>query len=512
MMAPARTAFPDGLQLLLVEDDDNIALLIRRGLERDGHRVAHCRTAADALDLLSGQSFDLALLDHYLPDMAGLDLLRTLQGRGIATPAVVATAYGDERLATAVLQAGALDYLVKDPNLAFLDEVPKRVQEAVHRYRLQQFNRLLSAAIESARDGIFLTDRQGTILHVNRALEQMSGYSRSELIGQTPGLLSRAAADATLALSQALLHQTGWQGEFSQVRKDGGHVEVSLTLSPIAESVGKVSHFVGIQRDVSERKRLERQLAQAQKMQSIGTLAGGVAHEFNNLLTGLTGYAALGLREPELPEQAREYFQQIVDLSERAASLTRQLLAFARSRPIARSRTPLDDLVRTTATLVEHSLHCQVNLNLQPAAADGTPLLVEADAGQLQQALINLSVNARDAQVPPAQPAETAPPIPVLYFRLRHQVLDKPRTAFPESVPPGDYAVVEVEDRGCGMSPDVVGRALDPFFTSKDVGRGTGLGLPVAFGIVRAHQGYLTLDSALGRGTCVSLYLPRLKT
>ena len=246
------------------------------------------------------------------------------------------------------------------------------------------------------------------------------------------------------------------------------------------------------------RKQMERQMVQAQKMQSIGTLASGVAHEFNNLLAGVTGYASLGMEDAAITPTLREFLQQILTLSDRAASLTRQLLAFARQPPLWRQSLPIEELIHATADLVRRSLRTEVELDLQ-AGPDRAPLLVEADVGQMQQALVNLALNARDAQE--GQAAK-------MTFRLRPLKLESPRAAFPEIVPPGEYVVLEVIDAGAGMAPEVLSQSLDPFFTTKDVGRGTGLGLPVVFGIVRAHQGLLTIESALDQGTTVAIYLP----
>jgi signal transduction histidine kinase/CheY-like chemotaxis protein len=286
-----------------------------------------------------------------------------------------------------------------------------------------------------------------------------------------------------------------------------------------------MTHFVGIQRDVSDRKRLERQLMQAQKMQSVGTLAGGVAHEFNNLLAGINGYASLALRESGVTGTVREFLQRVVELSERAASLTRQLLTFARKPALARQPLRVDELVRSTAELVGRTARVGLHLDLQATAPDGGPLLVEADANQMQQALVNLALNARDAVESRhavdqrAKRADEAhaeddvfrePRSPALLFRLRQSVLASELPAFPQNVPPGDYVTVEVIDEGCGMTSEVLSQAIDPFFTTKDVGQGTGLGLPMVFGIVQGHQGYLTIDSVPEKGTTVGLYLPRL--
>jgi PAS domain S-box-containing protein len=493
---------PEALQLFLVEDDDDIALVIRKSLERAGHQVTVCHTAADALIVLGHSHFHLVLLDLILPDMPGQDLLQALHREGITTPVLVVTGFGDEQKAAEVLRAGALDYVAKDPALTFLTELPKRVHECVTRYRLQHLNRLLIEALESARDGIMITDLQGTLLHVNKALEQMSGYSRQELLGETPRLFKSGAHLPAFytAMWQTILGRGFWQGELINRRKDGSLFDTSLTVSPIVDSRGALTHFVGIYRDISERKLLERQLLQAQKMQSVGTLAGGVAHEFNNLLAGIQGYAALGLREQGLTAALKEFLQFIVQLTDRAANLTRQLLAYARKPALSRQPTRMEKLVLGTADLVRHTLRLEVELKVQENGPGGEPLSALADANQLQQVLVNLALNARDAMSQPAP----------ITFSLRHLLLEGELHAFPENVPAGDYVVVEVKDRGQGMAPDVLSQALDPFFTTKDVGQGTGLGLPVAFGIVHGHQGFLTIDTEPGRGTRVGLYLPRL--
>jgi PAS domain S-box-containing protein len=486
----------------LVEDDEDVGLLIRKTLERAGHHVTSCRTAADALIVLGYGNFDLVLLDQRLPDMTGLDFLQALAREAIATPVLLVTAPGDTHLASRILRAGALDSVVKDEDHAFLIDLPKRVAESVARHRLERLNHLLSAALDSARDAILITDLQGTISYANGALEQMTGYRRQELVGQNPRLLkSQAHPPAIYAeLWRTVLSRASWQGELTNRRKDGSLFDVSLTVSPIVDGQGQLTHFVGICRDISERKLLERQLLQAQKMQSVGTLAGGVAHEFNNLLAGIQGYASLALREPGLTEPLREFLNFIVSLSDRAAGLTRQLLAFARKPALSRQPTRMEDLVRGTAELVTRTLHHEVRLEVEPRDPGGEALTALADFNQLQQALVNLALNARDAL------AEAAP----IVFRLRRALLAGERVAFPDHVPAGDYVVLEVVDTGCGMSPEVLSQALDPFFTTKEVGRGTGLGLPLVFGIVHGHQGFLTIESVPGQGTCVALYLPRL--
>jgi two-component system cell cycle sensor histidine kinase/response regulator CckA len=502
-------AMSESLRLFVIEDDPDSALLIRRHLERAGHSVTPCRSGADALIVLGHTAFDLVLLGPRLPDMGGLDFLHNLTREGISVPVLLVTQDKDAETARGVLRAGAVDYIVKDTALTFLGELPKRVSESVTRHRLEQMNRLLIQALESAGDGIILTDLHGVILKVNQALENLTGYSRQELLGQTPRLLKSSVhgPEVYARMWQTILARRSWQGELTNRRKDGSLFQVSLTVSPIVDGQGRMTHFVGIQRDITEHKQLERALLQAQKMQSVGTLAGGVAHEFNNLLAGINGYAALGLREPDAGPTLRDFLQRIVSLSERAAGLTRQLLAFARKPALTRQRTAMVELVNNTAELVGRTLYQEVVVEVPADETARRALIVEADANQLQQALVNLALNARDALL--TQPLKDDSAARPIVFRLLSAVLAGEQAGFPQQVPPGDYVVVEVEDRGSGMSADVLTQALDPFFTTKEVGQGTGLGLPMVFGIVQGHQGYLTLESAPQRGTRVRLYLPR---
>jgi PAS domain S-box-containing protein len=494
----------EALRLFLVEDNDDIAFVTRVCLERAGHEVTVCHNGTDALLVLSHSTFDLVLLDYFLPDLKGSEILQRMRQEGNRTPILMITAYGDQQLAARVLREGALDYVVRDQSSAYLAELPKHIVEAVTRHRLQETNNLLSAALESARDGVLITDLQGTVLHVNLALERMFGFGRNDLVGKNAGDIFRSEKYPRSFMDEmwkTLHDRRSWQGELINQRRDGTLLDSSLTISPIFDARGQMTHFVGIYRDITERKQMERQLVQAQKMQSVGTLAGGVAHEFNNLLAGVQGYATLALREPNVSASVREFLEFIVQLTDRAAHLTRQLLAFARKPSLMRSPIDLQKLLETTRNLVQRSMNIEVALEIE-TPPPGQAWMSLADGNQLQQVLVNLSLNARDAMAKP-QPA------PVV-FRLRHRLLRGDLPAFPQNVPAGDYVAIEVADQGGGMSPDVMLQALDPFFTTKEVGQGTGLGLPVAFGIVTGHQGFLTLASEPGRGTTIGLFLPRL--
>lgn len=515
------------LNLFVIEDDDHIALLIRRKLERASHHVKRCRTAAEAMNILHQSPFDLVLLDQQLPDMTGLELLKCLSEAAILIPVLVVTARGDEQVATRALQAGAQDYVVKDSHLEFLEELPRRVEEAIHRHRLEQVNRLLAQSMEAARDGILITDLQGVIVEVNPALEAQTGYNRGELLGQTPRLFKSGKHESEFyrQMWQTILNRQSWQGELTNRRKDGALRDNSMTISPVLDRQGRMTHFVCIQRDITEHKKLQQQYLQTQKMQSLGKIASGIAHEFNNLLTGINGYASLGMREPEVPPVLREFFANIVQLSDRAANFTRQFLTYARMPALIRRPTRIAEVLRTTLDLVRHSI--REGLTYEEPPPDEPPLWVDADANQLQQALINLAMNSCEA-LRVRSPGTFADVVnfegggeallldrhnagsALLMFRLDRENLSTPRAAFPQAVPPGDYAVITVADQGCGMTSDELSRCVEEFFTTKEEGRGTGLGLPTVKEIVEGHHGFLTLQSKSGVGTIAQIYLPRL--
>lgn len=503
-------------RIFLIEDDENMALVQRLRLERSGYEVTTCRTASDSLIVLANSHFDLVILDLKLPDMEGLALIDRFRAEQIATPVLIVTGKDDVNLATNALKLGVMDYLVKDNNMTFLYELPTRVRDAIHSHKLKEENRLFIQAMESARDGILITDLQGRIEHVNGALEQMIGFDRSEVVGKTPVLFKSGMHNKEFykEMWQAILGRQSWQGEIINRRRDGTLIDNSLTISPMVDHCGQLTHFVGIFRDVSEQKKLERQLVQAQKMQGVGTLAGGVAHEFNNLLAGIQGYAALAIREENLPTVVTEFLQNILTLTERSSQLTRQLLTFARRPTLRRVPTRIATLLKTTADLVQHSLQIDVDLNVQDEAESDGPLLALADGNQLQQVFINLVLNARDAMnsairnnTNAAGLASTIPEEIILTLRSVH--LSGALPGFPNSVPAGDYVAIEVQDNGVGMAPEILTQAFDPFYTTKGVGNGTGLGLPVAYGIITAHQGYMTVETAPEQGCCISMYLPR---
>ena len=279
-------------------------------------------------------------------------------------------------------------------------------------------------------------------------------------------------------------------------RKDGSTFWNSVTLSPIFGERGLVTHIVGIQTDVTERRRLEEQMRQAQKMEAVGQLAAGVAHDFNNLLMVINGYSELLMRglDPQIP--SREYVEAIQEAGQGAGRLTRQLLTFSRRQLVEPRILDLNGVVADTERMLRRLIGEDVLLTTHLAASMWP---VKMDPGQLEQVILNLAVNARDAM--PRGGRLT------ISTRMAHFGADELRPT--ATLGPGDYVVLTVEDTGHGMDASVRARLFEPFFTTKAAGKGTGLGLATVHGIVQSSQGGITVESEVGRGSTFCVYLPR---
>jgi two-component system, cell cycle sensor histidine kinase and response regulator CckA len=368
----------------------------------------------------------------------------------------------------------------------------KRSEEA--RWRLE-------AAIEQAAETIMITDENGQIVYVNPAFERTTGHFRSEVLGQNPRLLKsgKHGQEFYESMWQTLASGKIWNGHFMNKRKDGTLYEEEATISPIRDTSGKIINYVAVKRDVTREVMLEKQLQHAQKMEAVGTLAGGVAHDFNNLLQVVGGYTDLILLGKSAEDPDYTKFLGIKKSVENGADLVKRILTFSRKvettpRPVDLNhalKQALELLLRTIPKMIE------VHLSLTDELKS-----IRADPGQLEQIILNLALNAKDAMPEGGE----------LFFETQNVLLDETfcRTHFDSR--PGDYVLLTVSDTGYGMGKDVTDRIFEPFFTTKKPGEGTGLGLSMVFGIVKTHGGQITCYSEPGVGTTFKLYFPALKT
>ncbi len=357
----------------------------------------------------------------------------------------------------------------------------------------------LAAIVESSEDAIIGCSLAGLITIWNPGAERLFGYSAAEVIGQLTSTNARLPWPEELkALKRVRRGEFVPPFETRRRRKDGTEVHVSVSISPIRERDGRITGASLICRDVSERKRLEQQVLQAQKMEAIGQLAGGVAHDFNNLLTVINGYSDLLLNHFPSGDPMRQLLVEIYRAGERAGTLTRQLLAFSRKQVLEPKVLDLNAVVTDTQYLLRRLIGEDIILTFVPSPTAGR---VKVDPGQLEQVLMNLAVNARDAMPRGGR----------ITIETKGTTLDENSARRHLMPPAGEYAMLAISDTGCGMDDATKARLFEPFFTTKGPDKGTGLGLATVYGIVKQSGGAIEVHSELGRGTTFHIFLPQVR-
>jgi PAS domain S-box-containing protein len=355
----------------------------------------------------------------------------------------------------------------------------------------------LVAAIEQSAEAVVITNPRGDIEYVNPAFSWITGYSREEALGQNPRILKSERQDPLFyqEIWATILGGRTWKGELINRKKDGKLYTEQMAITPVRGPRGEITHFIATKQDVTERKTLEAQLQQAAKMEAVGRLAGGVAHDFNNLLTIINGYSELLLETLGSDHGARIYVSEVRNAGDRAASLTRQLLAFSRRQVLAPQVLSLNSVVANVDSMLRRLIGEDIKLRtaLEPSLGR-----VKADPGQIEQVIMNLAVNARDAM----------PAGGNLTIETANVDLDESYARSHVTVKPGPHVMLAIADTGVGMSPETMARIFEPFFTTKGLGKGTGLGLATVYGIVKQSGGSIWVYSELGHGTVFKVYLP----
>ena len=355
--------------------------------------------------------------------------------------------------------------------------------------------KLRDRAMEAVGEGILITDAavpDNPLIYVNPAFERITGYARQDVVGRNARLLQGEDTDesAIQAMHHAVKAQATYRGSMLNYRKDGSRFWNGLTISPIIDDNGSTSHFVGILSDETERIELESQLKQAQKMESLGHLTGGVAHDFNNLLAVILGNSEIlcdEIKDPALKEIA----ELIMASAEKGADLTQRLLAFGRRQLLNPQSVDLGKVVRSLSQVVGRTIGSHVTIE----ARGDTKCPAFVDRALCETALLSLVLNARDAM----------PDGGVVTIAVDTVEIDDSPSQF---LSPGEYVRVSVTDTGLGMAKDVLDRAFDPFFTTKTVGRGAGMGLSMVYGVAKQSGGHVTIESRPRMGTIVHMFLP----
>lgn len=526
--------------ILTVDDDPNNLSVVRDCLVECNYTILVAEDGESAIKRADYALPDLILLDVMMPGIDGYETCRRLKSMESTKdiPVIFMTALAETGHKVKGLKVGAVDYVTKpfqrEELLARIAlhlqnrDLTKRLQEAkellearveertvelartisalhdemIARERGEEERARLATAIEQAAEAIFMADAQWVFTYVNPAFEQMSGYARDAVLGQNTAILrdNTRDPDSYDSLRGAVGRDKVWSGRISTRKKDGSFFESETTVSSVLDAKGTIINYVFILRDVTHELKMERELRQSQKMEAIGTLAGGIAHDFNNILTAIMGYTEMAQNKITNNDSMARDLVRVQEASTRAKELVRQILTFSRQgeqeRKPVQMATVIEEVLKLLRSTLPTTIEIHQNITTSP---DGG--MVMADPTQIHQVLMNLGTNAAHAMRGHGG---------ALSVSLSDINADASLVALHPDLPPGPCVRLTVGDTGHGMEADVKERIFDPYFTTKKVGEGTGIGLAVVQGIIRSHSGAISVYSEPEKGTTFHIFLPKI--
>jgi PAS domain S-box-containing protein len=490
-------------RVLIVEDNPATAEMLRKAFEEYGYHTDLALTGREALEKVNPLC-NIAVLDYHLPDVNGDELLLTFRHLYPACAVVMMTGDTAPELAVAWMKAGAAAYVLKPHDPKYLVELCARasrerallmVEETLEQRtrELRESEAFNAALFDYSPIATMVVDREGRIVRWNRV--QLRANSRSPVLGSRMYIDYAARHDTDMRAALMECIASGKTQEFPEQKYGNQVLSIKIAPFPSDNPSGAV---IAVQ-DITERERMAAQLLQQQKLAAIGSLAGGVAHNFNNLLMGIMNHAELCRDKlpPDHPTHA--FLDEITRDAQRSADLTQQLLGFARKQTVAPKVLDLNDTAASILKLLRSLIGENIEFVWDPAAALWP---VRCDALQIDQILTNLCTNARDA----------INGVGTITLETANVTLDKAECARHVDAVPGEYALLTVNDNGCGMDKETVNSLFEPFFTTKDLSAGAGLGLATVYGIVKQNNGFINVDSEPGQGTTFGIYLPRSVT
>jgi len=503
------------LNILLVEDSEDDAALIERKLRKNGYDL-NLKRVEDREQMekaIQEKEWDLIICDYVLPQFSGKEALKLAQERIDGVPLILVSGKIGEAVAVEMVKQGASDFVMKD-NLKRLpsavDHSLKDAQMLKEKWKIEEELRKLAHRYhllsENVSDIIWTMDENQRFTFISPSIFKSTGYKIDEILNKKLDEFLvpehyQLAVDAFKRAKQIFRDKKSRKlprDEF-QVRlvcKDGSTLwtesKVSLLLGPRKKLMG----FLGVTRDISERKKLEKQSQEMQKMEALGTLAGGIAHDFNNTLMPIIINSELLLWDTDEEDPRHLYLKQILEAAQRGKDLVKQILTYSRHSKVEKKPVDMVRIVKEVIKFLESSLPSFIRINM---SSDFSQYIVSADGIQIQQVLMNIMQNSADAIGQNGGAIE----IHLSQTMIRSEDQD----LYPD-LPPGPYIDIAVKDNGCGVSENTAKQIFDPFFTTKRPGKGTGMGLSVAQKIIKNHQGHIQFISQQGKGSVVHIYLP----
>ncbi len=515
-------------KILIVDDERDFVLSLSDILETYGYHVGMAHNQQEAVDIMKAFYADVVLLDVRLGNENGLNLINIFKETRPNIVTVIMTAFVEADSAIEAFQEGAYDYLRKPLNprqlLKTLDRCFEKlqlekekvaVQEALSRRnielekmntRLRESEERYRLLVETMNDGLIMEDLNGVITYVNRKFTRMTGYPEAELIGKRASDFLDETNLKVYSRYIDICHRGDISPfELAWIKKEGVKLPTIVSPQSIVDDGGRLKGCFAVITDITERKNaeeekhnMEQHLQQAQKMESIGTLAGGISHDFNNSLQAILGYAQILLMDKDENNPDYSKLASIERAAQRASELTQQLLAFSRKVESKMRPIDLNKEVSEVRNLLDRTIPKMIDIEL---LLEKHLYVVNADPSQTEQIMMNLAVNARDAIGEKGK----------IIIRTENATLNEMDCKNFHGLVPGKYVILSMEDNGKGMTEQERGRIFEPFFTTKVPGKGTGLGLAMVYGLVTKHNGHITCTSKPGIGTTFRIYLPAIK-
>ena len=531
--------------VLVVDDEKSIRNTLKAFLKNDGYEVSVAEDSDEALEILKEKNVDVVVTDIILPRISGVDLLKAIKHISPDVQVIMMTGEPTVETATESLRMGAFDYLYKpitkndvlktvknaavvkqlsDENRNHREHLELMIQERTE--ELTKKHELLMAEIEERKqaekelresenrfrdmtltmaDWVWEIDQTGKYIYISESVENILGYSPEELIGKPPFELMPKKESVNvnkifldlISKSLPIKDLENWN-----LAKDGSKVSLLTNGVPVFDKNDQLIGYRGVDKDITLQKNLEAEkikmnerLNQAQKMESIGTLAGGIAHDFNNILSSILGFTELALDSVEKGTDLEDDLQEVQTAGMRAKDLVQQILTFARKSDEAVKPIQVDIIAKEVLKFIKSSIPATIQINDKT----NSDSFIMGSSTQIHQILMNLCTNAAQAMEEKGG---------ILEINVNDIMLD--RTAMPD-LKSGEYIEIKIKDTGMGISPQHIHSIFDPYFTTKSVGEGTGMGLAVVHGIVENYGGRITVDSRIGKGSCFTIYLPITK-